>query len=62
MKNAYSVLEQKEKELARVRQEVESLRIVAPLLSEEATSDTPVQWHSDEPNRQRASLSEKRKS
>ena len=35
MKNAYEVLEQKEIDLARVRQEIESLRIVAPLLSDE---------------------------
>jgi hypothetical protein len=62
MKNAYAVLDQKEKELARVRQEVESLRLVAPLLSEESTPDNPVQWPSDEPNRHRASLSDKRKS
>jgi hypothetical protein len=35
MKSAYEVLEQKETDLARVRHEIESLRIVAPLLSDE---------------------------
>ena len=33
MKNAYEVLQQKEEELTRVRREIASLRIVAPLLS-----------------------------
>jgi len=39
MKNAYEVLQQKETDLARVRHEIESLRIVAPLLSDELTSE-----------------------
>jgi hypothetical protein len=39
MKNAYEVLEQKEIDLARVRHEIESLRIVAPLLSDELPSE-----------------------
>jgi hypothetical protein len=39
MKNAYEVLQQKETDLARVRHEVESLRIVAPLLSDELPSE-----------------------
>ena len=39
MKDAYAVLEQKEADLARVRQEIESLRIVASLL--EKTDDLP---------------------
>jgi hypothetical protein len=39
MKNAYEVLQQKETDLARVRHEIESLRIVAPLLSDELPSD-----------------------
>ena len=39
MKDAYLVLEQKEADLARVRQEIESLRIVASLL--EKTDDLP---------------------
>ena len=37
MKDAYAVLAQKEADLARVRQEIESLRIVASLL--EKTDD-----------------------
>jgi hypothetical protein len=36
MKNVYEVLRQKEMDLTRVRQEVEALRYVAPLLSEES--------------------------
>jgi hypothetical protein len=39
MKNAYEVLQQKETELARVHHEIESLRIVASLLSEELPSE-----------------------
>jgi hypothetical protein len=41
MKNVYEVLRQKELEVARLREEVEALRIAAPLLSEgeEAGSD-----------------------
>jgi len=39
MKNAYEVLQQKETDLARVRHEIESLRIVASLLSDELPSD-----------------------
>lgn len=39
MKDAYTVLEEKEADLARVRQEIESLRIVASLL--EKTDDLP---------------------
>jgi hypothetical protein len=39
MKDAYAVLEQKEADLARVRQEIESLKIVASLL--EKTDDLP---------------------
>jgi hypothetical protein len=35
MKDAFQVLQQKETELARVRKEIESLNIVAPLLDEE---------------------------
>jgi hypothetical protein len=38
MKNAYEVLRQKEIELARLEKEVEALRLVAPLLSEEKES------------------------
>jgi hypothetical protein len=39
MKNAYEVLQQKEADLARVRREIESLWIVAPLLSDELPSE-----------------------
>jgi hypothetical protein len=35
MKNVYEVLRQKEMELTRLEREVEALRMVAPLLSEE---------------------------
>jgi hypothetical protein len=38
MKNAYEVLYQKEADLARVRQEVESLQIAASLLSDDEFS------------------------
>jgi hypothetical protein len=44
MKNVYEVLRQKELELSRLEKEVEALRVVAPLLSEEAKemmSETP---------------------
>ena len=39
MRDAYDVLKQKEADLARVRREVESLRIVAPLLGDNLGSD-----------------------
>jgi hypothetical protein len=39
MKDAYAILEEKEANLARVRHEIESLRIVASLL--EKTDDLP---------------------
>jgi len=41
MKNAYEVLYRKEEELARVRQEIESLKVVAPLLAQEDLSFFP---------------------
>jgi len=34
VKNVQQVLKQKEKDLARVRREIESLRLIAPLLSD----------------------------
>jgi hypothetical protein len=40
MKNVYEVLRQKEMELTRLEKEVEALRLVAPLLSEEKESVT----------------------
>ena len=44
MKNVYEVLRQKEMELTRLEKEVEALRLVAPLLSEEKEmgSEKPV--------------------
>ena len=39
MKDAYEVLYQKEADLARVRQEVESLRIAAWLLTDDASTE-----------------------
>jgi hypothetical protein len=39
MRDAYEVLRQKESELDRVRKEIESLKIVEPLLSEDTGSD-----------------------
>ena len=39
MKDAYEVLQQKEADLARVRHEIESLQVVASLLSDDLTSD-----------------------
>ena len=39
LRDAYEVLKQKEADLARVRHEVESLRIVAPLLADGLDSD-----------------------
>ena len=39
MKEIYLVLQQKETDLAHLRKEIESLQIVAPLLSDETPSD-----------------------
>ena len=39
MKDAFEVLQQKEFELARVQREIASLRIVAPLLSDDASGE-----------------------
>jgi hypothetical protein len=42
MKNVYEVLRQKELEVSRLKQEIEALRVVAPLLSDgEAKDDRP---------------------
>jgi hypothetical protein len=59
MKNVYEVLRQKELEVSRLEEEVEALRVVAPLLSEDgeaendgqptllrAVNDTPQPDHS----------------
>lgn len=40
MKNVYEVLRQKEMELTRLEKEVEALRLVAPLLSEEKENNS----------------------
>ena len=45
MKNAYEVLHQKETDLARARHEIESLQIVAPLLSDELPSEELTKKH-----------------
>jgi hypothetical protein len=45
MKNAYEVLRQKEMDIARVRHEIESLRIVASLLSDELPSEELTKRH-----------------
>jgi hypothetical protein len=42
MKNVYEVLRQKEMELTRLEKEVEALRLVAPLLSEEKEASSEV--------------------
>jgi hypothetical protein len=39
MKDLYQVLRQKELDLERIRQEIEALRFVTPLLSEDAEPD-----------------------
>ena len=39
MKNVYEVLRQKELEVSRLEKEVEALRVVAPLLSEEGEAE-----------------------
>jgi chaperonin cofactor prefoldin len=38
MRNPYQVLREKERELEKVKHEVEALRLVGPLLTEEATA------------------------
>jgi hypothetical protein len=45
MKDAYEVLEQKEADLSLVRQEIESLRIVASLLVDDLNSNDSDQTH-----------------
>ena len=42
MKDAYEVLQQKEADLARVRREIDSLNIVARLLSNDGTADNAI--------------------
>jgi hypothetical protein len=44
MRNANEVLRQKEADLARVRNEIEALKMIAPLLAEDGSSDlTPAE-------------------
>src|SRR5215472_5284922 len=45
MRDIYQVLQQKEADLARVCHEIESLQIVARLLSDELPSDEPTKRH-----------------
>jgi hypothetical protein len=52
MKNAYELLEQKEADLARVRREIESLRLVSTLLSDNDAGES-------DPTRKRDSSTEK---
>jgi len=42
MKNVYEVLRQKEMELTRLEKEVEALRLVAPLLSEDKENGSEI--------------------
>jgi hypothetical protein len=41
MKDPCEVLQQKEADLSRVRNEIESLRLIAPLLSDDLPADEP---------------------
>jgi hypothetical protein len=51
MTNAYEVLRQKELELSLVRKQIDSLRIVAPLLADDSdqTTDTVLEDGSEDP-------------
>ena len=42
MKNAYELLQQKQADLARVRKEIDSLHMVARLLSDDGTADNAI--------------------
>jgi hypothetical protein len=56
MKDIYEVLHQKEADLARVHKEIESLKIVAPLLADDAVQKNfDPAWTSDEPSKKPAS-------
>lgn len=48
MRNIHDVLQQKESDLERVRQEVEALRVVAPLLAGKAEPVTPIHRNDSE--------------
>jgi len=47
MKNVFEVLQQKEADVAHVRDEIQSLKIAAPLLSEELASDELTKKHAN---------------
>jgi hypothetical protein len=49
MKDAYEVLQQKQTDVARVHKEIDSLNIVARLLSDDDTSDNPIQKPNEAP-------------
>ena len=49
LKDARELLRQKEADVARVRHEIENLKIVVPLLSEELTSDELTKTRADSP-------------
>lgn len=53
MKDPYAVLLQKEREMQRVRSEVEALRSIVPLLSDEPFSDKPQEAISSPADRNR---------
>lgn len=42
MKDVYLILRQKESDLARLRVEIDSLRLVAPLLTDEASNEEEI--------------------
>lgn len=48
MKDVYLLLRQKESDLARLRVEIDSLRVVAPLLAEEPDQDQEVSLDASE--------------
>jgi hypothetical protein len=50
MKDVYLLLRQKESDLARLRVEIDSLRLVAPLLTEEPYQDQEVRVASPQPD------------
>jgi hypothetical protein len=42
MRNVYQVIQEKELDILRVRQEIDALRSILPLLTDEEDDDTPV--------------------
>ena len=61
MKDAYQVLYEKETDLTRVRQEIESLKIVASLLGDDPSPD-PSEENSDDLGKKPAGSAEERTS